>query len=116
MMISRGSRALEFGLLTALSLPMDAKISVIIPLYQEAPGIPRGVVESDCAQTDLSGVSGVEVVVADDGSVNRLSCGMGDASWRKTDPRPNIWKTRYGEGASGMRIGIDPMCGSYETR
>lgn len=113
MMISRGSRALEFGLLTALSLPMDAKISVIIPLYQEAPGILRRAVKSIRA---LTGLSGVEVVVADDGSVNRTSCGMGNASWRKTDPRPNIWKTRYGHGASGMRIGIDPMCGSYETR
>ena len=66
-MISRGSRAVEFGLLTTLSLHMDAKISVIIPLYQEAPGILRWAVKSICALTGLSAVSGVE---ADDGSVN----------------------------------------------
>ena len=46
---------------------MDAKISVIIPLYHEAPGILRRAVQSVCAQTGLSAVSGVEVIVADDG-------------------------------------------------
>ena len=44
---------------------MANKIAVIIPFYQEQPGILRRTIESVCAQ---SGVANVEVIVVDDGS------------------------------------------------
>ena len=44
---------------------MTDKVAVIIPFYQEEPGILRRALDSVCAQT---GVSNVEVIVVDDGS------------------------------------------------
>ena len=44
---------------------MTAKIAVIIPYYQEEPGILRRAMKSVCAQ---EGVSNVEVIVVDDGA------------------------------------------------
>ena len=50
---------------TAENHAVTDKIAVIIPFYQEEPGILRRALESVCAQT---GVSDVEVIVVDDGS------------------------------------------------
>jgi cellulose synthase/poly-beta-1,6-N-acetylglucosamine synthase-like glycosyltransferase len=57
--------------------PASGKTSVVIPYYQEEPGILRGAVMSAIAQ---EGVSDLEIIVVDDGSPAPARDDLGDLS------------------------------------
>lgn len=73
------------------------KIAVIIPFYQERPGILRRAVESVCAQT---GVSDVEVIVVDDGSPRSAKDELQDFSTSAEIPIQIIEQRNSGPGAA----------------
>lgn len=73
------------------------KIAVIIPFYQERPGILRRAVESVCAQT---GVSDVEVIVVDDGSPRSAKDELQDFSTSAEIPIRIIEQRNSGPGAA----------------
>jgi dolichol-phosphate mannosyltransferase len=85
-----------------------ASFSLIIPAYNEAPGIRQALQEADRALAGL--VSDYEIVVVDDGSTDGTSAAVAEAARTQNKVRLLRHPGNRGYGAA-LRTGFETACG-----